>query len=71
MWETILLGILFVVFGVAIFVKPIWLWQLTEKWKSYNADEPSDFYIISTKISCVLFVLAGVFFIVAPFVIKL
>jgi uncharacterized membrane protein YidH (DUF202 family) len=70
MWEVILIGILFVVFGVVIFIKPIWLWQLTEKWKTYSADEPSDYYIIITKISSVLCVLAGVFFVVAPFVIK-
>lgn len=70
MWQIILVGILIIAFGVTIFVKPIWLWQLTEKWKSYGADEPSDFYITSTKFGGVVSVLAGVFFVVSPFVIK-
>ena len=37
--------IAFIVGGILIFLKPKWLWALTEQWKSYAADGPSDFYI--------------------------
>ena len=47
--------IAFIVGGILIFLKPEWLWALTEQWKSYAADGPSDFYILSTKIGGVLF----------------
>ncbi len=40
--------IAFIVGGILIFLKPEWLWALTEQWKSYAADGPSDFYILST-----------------------
>lgn len=36
--------IAFIVGGILIFLKPEWLWALTEQWKSYAADGPSDFY---------------------------
>ena len=41
--------IAFIVGGILIFLKPEWLWALTEQWKSYAADGPSDFYILNTK----------------------
>ena len=28
----------FIVGGILIFLKPEWLWALTEQWKSYAAD---------------------------------
>mgnify|MGYP000940244680 CR=1 FL=1 len=30
--------IAFIVGGILIFLKPEWLWALTEQWKSYAAD---------------------------------
>ena len=33
-----------------IFLKPGLIWKLTEEWKSYRADEPSEFYLKATKI---------------------
>ena len=30
--------------GMFIFLKPGLVWKLTEEWKSYRADEPSEFY---------------------------
>ena len=50
--------IAFIVGGILIFLKPEWLWALTEQWKSYAADGPSDFYILNTKIGGVLFAAA-------------
>lgn len=70
MWETTLAGIVCVLFGVLAFFKPDWLWLISEKWKSYNADEPSDFYKASTKFGGVLFILMGIAVIIAPFIIK-
>ena len=32
--------IAFIVGGILIFLKPEWLWALTEQWKSYAADGP-------------------------------
>lgn len=37
-------GIIFFVFGIFIFLKPDLMWKITEEWKSYRADEPSDLY---------------------------
>lgn len=48
------------------FLKPEWLWALTEQWKSYAADGPSDFYILNTKIGGVLFAVFGVVALVLP-----
>lgn len=52
--------------GILIFLKPEWLWALTEQWKSYAADGPSDFYILNTKIGGVLFAVFGVAALVLP-----
>jgi hypothetical protein len=70
MLGIIVIGILFILFGVTIFLKPEWLWTFTEKWKSYRADEPSDFYVMSTKFGGILYVIAGVVLIAAPFFLK-
>jgi len=37
-------GILFIVLGIFVFLKPDLIWKITEQWKSYRADEPSDLY---------------------------
>ncbi len=58
--------IAFIVGGILIFLKPEWLWALTEQWKSYAADGPSDFYILNTKIGGVLFAVFGVVALVLP-----
>ena len=55
-----------IVGGILIFLKPEWLWALTEQWKSYAADGPSDFYILNTKIGGVLFAVFGVVALVLP-----
>ena len=40
--------------------------SLSEQWKSYAADGPSDFYILNTKIGGVLFAVFGVVALVLP-----
>ena len=67
---TVLAGVVFVVLGVFLFVRPDLVWKLTEQWKSYRADEPSELYVISTKVGGVAFALCGVAAVVLPFVLR-
>ena len=67
---TVLAGVVFVALGVFLFVRPDLLWNWTERWKSYRADEPSDLYVKSTKFGGVAFALLGVVISVLPFVVK-
>lgn len=70
MFWSVFGGILIAAFGVFIFVKPDMLWKLTEQWKSYRADEPSDFYIISTKFGGVMFGIVGLAMAVLPLILE-
>lgn len=45
MWWSIGGGIIIFALGMFIFLKPGLIWKLTEEWKSYRADEPSEFYL--------------------------
>ncbi len=49
MWWSIGGGIIIFALGMFIFLKPGLIWKLTEEWKSYRADEPSEFYLKATK----------------------
>ena len=51
---AVFVGIGFCVIGIFLFLKPDVYWKLTEKWKSYRADEPSELYLKSTKFGGVL-----------------
>ena len=70
MLKAIFGGLVFVALGAFLFLKPDLYWRLTERWKSYYADGPSDIYIRSTKLGGVLFALIGVAFIIAYFVLE-
>lgn len=70
MLMTFLAGITFCILGIFLFLKPDLYWKLTEKWKSYRADEPSDLFLISTKFGGILFVLLGIVMIVLPWILK-
>lgn len=60
-----LLGSLLVtILGVFLFLKPDLWWKLTERWKSYRADEPSDFYILSTRIGGAAVAVIGIVLVV-------
>ena len=63
-------GIVFLALGAFLFFRPDLVWKLTEQWKSYLADEPSDLYVKSTKFGGVVFALLGVVISVLPFVVK-
>ena len=57
-------------FRCVYFLKPDLVWKLTEAWKSYRADEPSELYLKTTKIGGILFALSGVVMIILPFILK-
>jgi len=63
----LLLSIFILIIGSLMLVKPgIW-WEITESWKSYDAMEPSDFYIKATRFGGCAFTLVGAAGIIAFF----
>ncbi len=68
MVASMLVGVCLIGLGALLFLKPQAVWALTEKWKSYRADEPSDLYRISTKIGGILFALCGLMMAVLPLI---
>ena len=63
-------GIIIFALGMFIFLKPDLVWKLTEEWKSYRADEPSEFYLKVTKIGGISFSLFGIIMIMLPFILE-
>ena len=63
-------GIIIFALGTFIFLKPDLIWKLTEEWKSYRADEPSEFYLKVTKIGGISFALFGIIMIMLPFILE-
>lgn len=70
MLVCILGGIVFIALGAFIFWKPDLIWKYTERWKSYYADEPSDFYLKTTKLGGFLFIIFGIVVIILFLVIE-
>ena len=63
-------GIFFFALGMFLFWKPDLDWKLTEEWKSYCADEPSEFYLKVTQISGILLALFGIVVMILPFIVE-
>lgn len=63
-------GIFFFALGMFFFWKPDLVWKLTEEWKSYCADEPSEFYLKVTQISGILLALFGIVVMILPFIVE-
>ena len=63
-------GIIIFALGMFIFLKPDIVWKLTEEWKSYRADEPSEFYLKVAKIGGISFALFGIIMITLPFILE-
>ena len=63
-------GIFFFALGMFFFWKPDLVWKLTEEWKSYCADEPSEFYLKVTKICGILLALFGIVVMILPFIVE-
>lgn len=70
MWWSIGGEIIIFALGMFIFLKSGLIWKLTEEWKSYRADEPSEFYLKATKIGGALFALFGIIMIMLPFILE-
>ena len=43
-------GIVFIICGIIMLLKPQWVYMLTELWKSSVTGEPSRLYLLSTRI---------------------
>ena len=63
-------GIIIFALGMFIFWTPDLVWKLTEEWKSYRADEPSEFYLKVAKIGGISFALFGIIMITLPFILE-
>ena len=61
----LLLSIFILIIGFLMLVKPEIWWGITESWKSYDATEPSDFYIKTTRFGGYIFTLVGIAGIIA------
>lgn len=70
MFWCFLLGIVIAAIGVFILLKPNLVWKLTEKWKSYRADEPSDSYLKMAKFGGILYILLGIVITILPLVLE-
>lgn len=60
----------FFALGMFLFWKPDLVWKLTEEWKAYCADEPSEFYLKVTQISGILLALFGIVVMILSFIVE-
>lgn len=56
----IILTIIIAIVGIFMILKPEIIYDITESWKNNRSGEPSDLYLLSTKIGGVLCLLLGV-----------
>lgn len=56
----IILTIIIAIVGIFMILKPEVIYDITESWKNNRSGEPSDLYLLSTKIGGVLCLLLGV-----------
>ena len=67
-------GVLGAKFSSLPWYVPFWksdlVWKLTEEWRAYCADEPSEFYLKVTKICCILLALFGIVVMILPFIVE-
>ena len=55
----VILGIIVAVVGIIMLVNPRGVYEVTQSWKT-NGGEPSDAYLLHTRISGAVFLLVGV-----------
>ena len=60
----LLLSIIFIIGGIFIAIFPQGWFELTQSWKSYSTPEPSNLYLILTRISGIVTALIGVAYII-------
>lgn len=66
----LLLSVFILLIGFLMLVKPDIWWEITESWKSYDAAEPSDFYIKATRFGGCIFTSVGIAGIIAFFLLE-
>ncbi|PEJ59621.1 hypothetical protein CN692_05385 [Bacillus sp. AFS002410] len=59
MFEVIFVGIVLLIIAGLAFFKPEVIWFITESWKSSVGSEPSDFYLITTRIGGVILLIVA------------
>lgn len=64
---SVLGGIFFGLLGIFLFLRPDLVWKITEEWKSYRADGPSNVYCLSMKVGGAAFAVLGIAMILLPF----
>ena len=64
----IIAGIFLLFVGLIMTVSPTAWFELTQSWKSYSAADPSDLFIIVTRIGGVIFLLAAVAAFIVQFI---
>lgn len=55
----ILLGIILVIIGLVMLIKPEIVFEITESWKHSSDTEPSDFYKLETRIGGAVLLIVG------------
>jgi hypothetical protein len=53
------------IFGLLMLIRPTLIWTITESWKSNDATEPSNMYILSSRLGGVICTLIGIGWIIA------
>ncbi len=61
----IILGIILIVVGILMLVRPTLVWSITESWKSSDGTEPSNLYKLSIRFGGIMCTLAGVGLVIA------
>lgn len=56
----IFLSVIFIALGLLMLIKPSLIWMISESWKSNDATEPSDLYILSTRFGGMMVTLVGI-----------
>jgi len=63
----IVLGAILILMGVIMLIRPVYLWYISESWKTNDGDGPTGLYLWSTRFGGVMMTLAGSGVIVAAF----
>ena len=64
----VLCAILFLIIGFIMLRYPEFIYEITESWKSYSYGDPSDLYVLSTRVGGAVFIILGIACIVVAFV---
>ncbi len=55
----VFVSIFLILVGLVMVALPQFIWQISEKWKSSDASEPSSLYLVSIRVGGILCALAG------------